>query len=269
MKIADVRGWKVFRIVLPVLLAVCSYSVFRVATVHHIVRAASPVTPFTFQARIYLHNTDQLHSTLTVARRSDGTMVQIRSIGPLAKGLTVRTIKYMDAGMVSFVDVMRSRQTWPPRNEKDTSFQRMRVLNPPSNCVFGKGDTLLKEHSVVLGQMVAVILHNAVEGLRIREWRARDLGCTALQSQVEQRQTDGSYRLMSQMKPVSLQLVAPDPRLFASARDYTELGPSEMSMDIRERLGYSIPGQAEEFAARLDAEYESALAAHPDWVAAH
>lgn len=271
MNIASFLKLRRFGLVLPVLLAVCSYFLFKAATTQHIVRAESQVVPYTFRAEVYLYGSNpagELHSTLEEARRSDGTIVEIRSMGPLARELNGRTIRYPDGGIVSLVDTQGDRTSFPPSKGKDAAAYRRIHLNPPSNCVFG-GETLLSEKDTVLGHPVDTIRHDALNGIRITEWRAPDLGCAQLQSRVEQQEPDGSYKLMSQQKAVSLQMAPPDSRLFKAGQDYAEIGPSQMATQIREQLGYSSPGPAEESAAKFDQAYKRGLATHPDWVATH
>lgn len=269
MKFKNFSQRDIFAVGLVVFLSACSYFVFRAVGVRQVVRADSTVTPFVFQAQIYLYGNNapgELYKTLTVARRSDGTMVYINSMGPLSKGLYSRKIKYMDGGVVSLVDALRIKESWPPRSDEDTAFHRKMVLHPPSNCVFG-GETLIREHDVILGHDADMIEHMALSNVKTTSWQAPDLACTQLQYRVEERQPDGSYKLTSMQKPVSLQLKEPDSRLFEGGQDYTELRPSEMDSRIEAWLGYTTPGQAEKTQAQVfDPQYERAWGSHPDWV---
>lgn len=260
-----------FSLVLPAFLAVCSYFLFKAATTQHIVKAESQIVPYTFRAEVYLYGSNpagELHSTLEEARRSDGAIVEIRSMRPLARELYGRTIRYPDGGIVSLVDTLGYRTSFPPSRGKDAASYRRIHLNPPSNCVFD-GEILLSEKDTVLGHPVDTIRHDALDGIRITEWRAPDLGCAQLQSRIEQQQPDGSYKLMSQQKAVSLQVAPPDPHLFKTGQDYVEVGPSQMATAIRESLGYSSPGPAAESAAKFDQAYKHGLAANADWVVTH
>jgi hypothetical protein len=264
--------WRGGSLLLAVLLGTCSYFVVRAVVVRNVVKAASSIVPFTYKGHIYLFGTNpigQLRTDLTFARRSDGTTVEVRSVGPLEAKLNVRTIRYMDGGLISIVDAMQAKEAWPPRGSRAAAFRRALAVNPPSTCTFGKEDTVLNDGSVISGQRVDVVRHDAVGGVRITEWRAPELGCTALQATVEQVQSDGSYKLLSQREFVTLQLAEPDPNLFKTEQHYTELGPSQFARDIRERLGYSTPGPAETSAADFDAQYENGLVSKPDWVSTH
>lgn len=95
-----------FAIAIPILLGFCSYFfVFRTVAARHIVRAdpTSNFVPFVLQQQIYLYSMNpagELHDTLTVARRSDGTTVSIRSFGPLARGhMAERFFTQMEAAL--------------------------------------------------------------------------------------------------------------------------------------------------------------------------
>ncbi|MGH9351928.1 MAG: hypothetical protein ACRD2G_07190 [Terriglobia bacterium] len=269
---------RVIQLVVVTSLAVCSYLVFRAVAVHQVVRAQSQVTPFVFQAQVYFYKTDpsgSLHSTLTVARRSDGTIAEIRSIGPLAKGLYARLIKYPDGGTLGAVDALSSKTTMPPTSPGAAAWYRAHVLNPPSNCVLS-GDTLVTDHASVLGHTVAVVRHEPmitqdnglVEHFRSTQWRAADLGCTTLKRQFDVQQPDGSYEVVSELRPVSLQLTEPNPHFFDTDQNYSELRPSELDAKISERLGFTGPGpgpSAEQDARSIDPKYQRAWAASPDW----
>lgn len=164
---------------------------------------------------------------------------------------------------MSLVDTLGDRTSFPPSRGKDAAAYSRIHLNPPSNCVFN-GEMLLSEKDTVLGHPVDTIRHDALNGIRIAEWRARDLGCAQLQSRVEQQEPGGSYKLMSQQKAVTLQIAAPDPGLFKTGQDYAEIGPSQMAAQIRDQIGYSSPGPAEESAAKFDQAYKRGLATNPD-----
>ncbi|MGH9396224.1 MAG: hypothetical protein ACRD18_05170 [Terriglobia bacterium] len=269
MKVPSFRRM-VFAVVLPVLVVLCTYFIVRTAVARHVVRAASAsnFVPFVAHQQIYFYSMNPagtLHSTLTIARRSDGTMVSIRSFGPLTRGLYDRTILSTDGSSVDLVDGIRGKTTWPPRSDKYTAEYRRIHLNPPSNCVFG-GDTLLQEHGTVLGHPVVVIGHNGVGALHITMWKASDLGCTQLQYRVEKLQPDGSYKLMSEEKTVSLELTEPDPELFSPGESYTEMRPSDLSSKSRAMFGLPNPaGQVTKTDARFDGIYEHDWATHPDW----
>ena len=59
----------------------------------------------------------------------------------------------------------------------------------------------------------------------------------SLQKRVELAGADGSYKLSTEERPVSLELVEPDPTWFGEGSSYAELKPSEMSEKISARLG--------------------------------
>lgn len=164
------------------------------------------------------------------------------------------------------VDAIKSKTTWPPRSDMAAAAYKRDHLYPPSNCVFGEGDTLLKAHDIVLGHPVVVIRHDSVGNIRVTSWKAPDLGCVQLQYRVEKKEMDGSYQLMSQEKAVSLQLTEPNPQLFDTGQFYTEMRPSDMSLKAHAFFGFPIPsGQVAETDTRFDAIYFHDWTAHPDW----
>lgn len=259
--------------VLTIFLAACLYFIAEFVATPQSVSTESSFTPFVFQVQVYLYGSNpagELHATLTEARRSDGTTVEVRraTARGTAKWLYGRTIKYTDGSSVNLVDAIKSKTTLPVWSEKATAAYRRLHLYPPSNCMFG-GETLLKEEDAVLGHPVTVVRFGSVNSIRVTAWRAPDLGCIQLQYRVEQQESDGSYKLMSQQKAVSLQLTAPDPRLFADGQGYTELTPSELTLKGRLLLGYTGLGDAAGSLARADKMYAREWSAHSGLTKAH
>lgn len=255
------------------LLGASSYLLFRIGTARYVVRANSQVTPFVFTAQTYLYSTNaagDLNSALTEARRSDGTMVEIRSVGPLARQVSERKLRYPDGGRVTLMDLLRAKSSRPPQSDKATALWRARLFDPPANCVgIMPSSALVSQNELIFGQKIDVVRLNAIGGVRITAWRVPDLGCLNMRYRVEQQQPDRSYKLMSEQRPASLRVGEPDPGLFASGQGYEELRPSEMASKVRDLLGWPSSAAAEQMEARYDQMYESGLAAHPDWVGAH
>lgn len=267
MLISHIRRAIVIWAVLPIALLACAYFLFKVAAPDYVVKAQSNYLAFTFEGQIFFYSSDptgQLNMTRMVARRSDGTRVSV-NLPAAGRGMGDRTLFFTDGSRTDVIDALKAKTTWPPQTKDAAMFYVKRYLDPPDNCAF-PGENLLAENISVLGHSTAELSHNAVGGLRMTMWRAPDLGCTTLKSRVDQREADGSYKLMSLMKPVSLKIGAPDTSLFNDGSDYTEMRPSDMHGRVRALLGYNGEDPADETYAKMDALYEHDWAVNPNWV---
>ena len=251
-------------VVLTLLLAGCCYYVFKAATVRLIAQSDVRVVPFVLQREVYYYRDNpggELRMRETVARRSDGARVEISSDPPAVKALAGRTIKFLDGSSVDLIDLLKSKTTWPA-SEAQASVLRARTLNPPRNCVFA-GETLASEGATLLGQKVAVVKLGPPHGPRITAWRAPNLGCTDLQYRSEDARPDGSYKLVTEDRAVSLRLVEPDPALFDEGRDYAELRPSELGSRVDAWFGVTSVGEdVQKPRDQADRLYDQSWAGH-------
>lgn len=169
--------------------------------------------------------------------RSDGSMVEVHTVGPVNQVVYVRTISLIDSSQLEISDNIKSKVTWPEAPEREAAARRARILQPPANCVF-VGERLVNEHAAILDHNVVVVTFGdeAGHGPRMTMWKAPDLACTSLQSTVELPQLKGSYQLVSATKAVSLKLVEPDPSWFQGGEGYTELRPSAMTQKMSEQF---------------------------------
>lgn len=221
-----------------IVLAGCCFYLFNAVTKRLVAQSDASVTPFVLQREIYSFGNNpngELRTKQTIARRSDGATSGINSMGPLAKGVYVRTIQFLDGSRVELADSLKSKTTWPP-SEAQAAIERAKILHPPQNCVF-TGDTLVSEGTTLLGQKVAVVEQTYLNGPRFTEWRAPALGCQELQARSEDPRPDGSYKLVTETGAVSLRLVEPDPALFDTGQGYAELKPSVMESAILTSFG--------------------------------
>ncbi len=229
--------------------------------------ATGTVTAFTFKAAVYFYNgtpQGELGTLSTVARRSDGTTVEIVSQGPsrIQKNINTRTIRYIDGSTVRLLDAAKAKSTLPPHGAK--MWQRI-VFHPPSNCLY-PAETLIREDAgKVLGQAVVEIRPPAPDGYRITSWVAPGLGCEVLTYHTEKKQPDGTYTLASEQKPLSLQIGEPASALFAPGNGYAEVAPSEFGRRLRALLGSSAPLRVSPSMARADNDYHTLWAQYPDW----
>jgi hypothetical protein len=201
-------------------------------TTARLARAQMVVTPFVLQRELYLYThspAGQLFRRHTVARTQEGTKVEVETVRPLTVGLVVRRINYPDGRSVMLLDEKRTKTTWPQQDPSTVAFAKALMLNPPQNCIFSRAEeTLVSDRGTVLGHPVYEVRHLMIGGrTRSTAWRARDLGCDQLQYRVEERQADGSYKMVSFAKAVSLRIEEPDPRLLGPGDGYEEVSPSE------------------------------------------
>ena len=99
-----------------------------------------------------------------------------------------------------------------------------------------QGETLLGSDSV-LGQPTVIIRGRPLPGTVRTYWHAPALACEVVQYRVEAQQADGSLKLQTVGKPISLRIGEPDASLFDEGANYIELSPSEVVRKGLERLG--------------------------------
>ncbi len=128
-------------------------------------------------------------------------------------------------------------------------------MNPPANCVF-RGETLLGAQTM-MDQKVMEVRWPPTPGWpgQITEWRAAALGCQALHAEIRTPQPDGSLKLVSETRAISLVLGNPDPHLFEDEPTYAEVKPSEAWRRTFEKVGWTWGPDAEQYAAQADNAY--------------
>jgi hypothetical protein len=227
------------------------------------------ITPFTLRNAVYFYtggSPAKLVDLITVARLSDGTRARVASAGPLgfAKNIYTRTISYMDGSRTELLDAARVKSTLPPP-QHDASFHSQMVLSPPPNCVYN-GETLLQRNAgKVDGQAVVEVQPPPVPGFRSFMWAAPALGCQVLTYRTERKQSDGTYSLASEKRVLSLQIGAPDPRLFDPGHDYAEMQPSDLGHKMFALFGVSPPAELSPSMIREDNTYNTLWGENPDW----
>jgi hypothetical protein len=220
-------------------LAVGFYYAAKVATVSRIAAAQGIATPFVLEREVYSFQEDEsgrLMNKETIARRSDGTTVEVRNGGLPEWGMFVRKITHLDGRSITLCDQIKGKSTWPIPPTEVVATLKKQILDPPDNCVF-PGHTLVKEEDVILNHKVAVIAIDSLGTVRVTDWRAPDLGCTSLQYRVEERLPDGSWKVVAEARPVILEIGEPRADLFEPGEGYNEVKPSELERQALAQLG--------------------------------
>ncbi len=244
-------------------LAACYY-IGRVLTIKRIAMAQVETAAFTLETETYSFEKNpegEVVGRETLARRSDGASAFVDNVGPIEWGYVGRRVTYPDGRSISVVDALTSKTTWPIMSARSLASFKMHFLHPPRNCV-GVGETLAgfgkssgEDVAIVRAGLRGVAGTGASEA-RITSWRARDLACQTLQYRVERPQGDGSWKLLTEQRVVSLKPGEPDPRLFDDGSGYTEARPSEVQRRLLRKVGVSPdaePWKTE--AERLDKAY--------------
>jgi hypothetical protein len=249
-RISALIGKRVAPLVPAAALVVACFFLGRVLWTRHVVHAEG-VVPFVLDTEVYtLENNPnrefELFSKKTIARRSDGSTVFVGNVGPIAWGQTGRKITFMDGTIVSVVDSLGTKTSWPGIPQGELAQFRRGFLHPPANCVRRVGETLLG-YAEVVSERVAIVRESPLQGggvadpLRFTYYRAPNLACETLEYQVEE-QAGGSWRLITKSSVVSLRLEEPDPGLFDVPSTYTESRPSELQHKLLQKMG--IPEDA-------------------------
>jgi len=203
-------------------------------------RARTITVPFTLETQSYYFQGNpkgELGIRATIARRSDGTTVEIHRNRPgNPSELPFRIIKRLDGSRVQLADSIAAKTTWPAPSLDTVAWRRERLLHPPTNCVFANYEILLR-NDTLLGHNVAVVSESYTDTV----WRAPNLGCEVIQRRSGYKH-DGAFKLQSEMRPLRLKRGEPDPRLFDEGAGYTELKPSELLRRVMAKAG--IPWDA-------------------------
>lgn len=219
------------------------------------------VTPFTLRTRVYVydeqdskrpHKPPQL--TLITARRSDGAtaMLSYRD-GQSAAGPRMRSIRYLDGSLVDVYPSLHAVTKWPADSQRFAFLNKL-ITDPRPHCSAFSGYYFAGYTN--LGGVKAAILKEFPKGSSgTTWWRAPALGCEALQQAYTQAQPDGSFRLVSETKFVSLKLGEPDASLFAVPSDYPAIKPSEALRWWAKREGRKWGSDLQAQAEREDAQY--------------
>jgi hypothetical protein len=158
-----------------------------------------------------------------------------------------------DGTIVMLHDSVFAKNTRPPMSTEQLAWYKSRHLRPPENCIFA-GDTLLG-YAELLGQKAAIVKYTSNDGWSVTRWRAPELGCETLQYRGEEKGPDGSMKLVTEMKAVTLRIEEPDPGLFDVPAEYAELQPSECLRRQTARLGIAWDEELTRMGEFMDSQF--------------
>ncbi|MGH9727108.1 MAG: hypothetical protein ACRD4V_00770 [Candidatus Acidiferrales bacterium] len=197
-------------------------------------QAAVPFTMTTESHSYFQSSKGKLFLKETKARRSNGATAQINadSLHPKAH---MRNIYFPDGRALTVYDLIHGVIKWPP-SLKSVAYQKEQLSNHPSDCRVDAGE-YVAGRGVLMGENVVVLKMLPKGSSGMTWWRAPKLGCEVLQSQMTQVQSDGTFRLVSETKLVSLKTGAPDSALFDVPAGYRSLSPSQAQKEMAAKLG--------------------------------
>jgi hypothetical protein len=222
----------------------CYYLGARLAIVH-VTMAQDKVVPFVLMADVYAYEHDPkraLAITNNFGRRSDGAFAMFGSYGPIALGITARSVSYWDGTSKVFVDAFRTKTTKPAVPPSGLASYQAHLLNGPPNCLRHRGE-IIKGTETLFGQPVVIVEEDGVGGTpqtvggrRTIEWRAPNLKCHTLAYTVEDKRADGTWWLRTKQRVVSLTIGEPPRELFEDKPEYTEASHEEVLRQLTEEI---------------------------------
>lgn len=246
-------------ILISTALGFASFFVAKTSTTVTLAQSRVQVVPFVYQTETYNFESDPhgklIHKKL-VARRSDGSEASIESVGLIDWGTSTRKVTYTTGVWANIYDLIGAKTTWHMKSN-ELAAMKERLRNPPANCVFRtEGDPFFVHNESLLGHEVAVI-QSSTEGERGTFWRSRDLGCEELQFRYESVRPDGTLKVTSEERLVSLKIGEPDPRLFDIGSNLTEMKPSDAHRLFFQKLPIPEDEDTKRVSEQLDAKYLS------------
>jgi hypothetical protein len=163
---------------------------------------------------------------LILARRSDGTTVQVESIGPPVEGLRIRKVLSTDGRAVSLIDKYGLKTSWPVLADPDAASLVRRLTDPPASCVSGSGADTVVRHDVAQGQDIEVVQEVLDNKGVLTMWKMPQFACEELYYSNEKAQADGSISLDLEKTTVKFVAGEPSQDLFTVNANYVESSPS-------------------------------------------
>lgn len=227
------------------------------ATVASAAKRGAAVTPFTLKTQLLSFDDQSPYTGFMMqlaARRADGATVTLayRS-GTSEEQTNFRTITYPDGRRIEVLDKSHVVTRWPA-DAKVAAAISHRFAISKQECRQTPGEYVAGH--VMLDGVSAVIVKAFPKGSAgMTWWLAPRLGCADLQDTYTEVQADGSFKLATETKLVSIKLGAPDAALFTVPSDYTNVKPSRAlhleAEDLGQKWNLDLQAQAE----REDAEY--------------
>lgn len=125
---------------------------------------------------------------------------------------------------------------------------KRKLNNSPVDCLY-RGDAQIIDRQMLFGQQVIVqqhLINIDQEQLRATEWLAPQLGCEQLGYRYEVKQADGSYKLQTDGRLISLEIKEPEPAFFDPAANFEEVVPSEIMRRHYQKIGQPEPKEIEQ-----------------------
>ncbi len=225
--------------------------------------SAKKFVPFTLERRMYdfdSSGTRGFEWRHIVARRSDGATVTSRFQPQDKETAThprMRVIQFLDGHSLEIYDNIRAFVDWPAPRER--TLLQSELLAPSKNCFLTGYGLYFDKYDTLGGVRVAVIRSLPKGSSGITRWLAPELGCEELQNTYTQVQADGSFRLVSEEKFVSLRLGEPDAAFFNVPSTYASLTPSAALHKQTVVTGGPWNSEMQAEAARMDAAYDHRL----------
>lgn len=236
----------------------CFYGSKRVTTIT-LAQSTIKVQPFVFQTETYSYEKDangKLIHKKTVARQSDGSTATLASVGLVEWGATTRKITLPDGTWTTIYDLIDAKTTWSMDSAELASLKE-RLRNPPERCVFQtEGDPKWLREETLFGRQVDVI-EAVTTAARKTSWRARDLSCEDLEYRYESAMPDGSFRLRSEERLISLTFGDPPHSYFDIASSLTEMKPSDAHFKFFAKLGIPEDEKTKRVSEQVDQKYLS------------
>ncbi|HEV2378796.1 MAG TPA: hypothetical protein VG206_03255 [Terriglobia bacterium] len=239
-----------------VLILLTCFYVSKAIALRRFALGQTGVTSFVLQTETRSYNrglNGQLVQRKTVARRSDGSTATLTE-RTFPTNRTLRSIIFANGDVVTFVDNIAAKTTWPGKFSGEGLTRRMAWITHPAQNCSAPGDTF-GAYTTLLGHRVAAVKWPLIQNSQVTTWAAPDLGCEALRGKAEMRQPDGSFRLDSEEVAVFLRMGEPDASLFRGQPNYHEVRPSDLERLEAEKLGVSLPDDTIRHYQTVDQQY--------------
>ena len=225
------------------------------ATFHIKAYAQITATPFVAETDVYEFRSNSqgtLFLKRVVARRSDGSTAEVSSKGPIWSA-PMRKVTFMNGSIISAFDFIAARTSFQMKPQELAQLKQ-KLRNSPADCVY-RSDAQIIDRQVLFGQQVIVQEHTVSinqEQQRATEWLAPQLGCEQLGYRYETKQPDGSYKLQTEGRLISLEIKEPPPAFFDPAKNFEEVLPSEIMRRHYQKVGQPEPKEIEQQGKEAD-----------------
>lgn len=236
------------------------------AAVASTLKSGATVTPFTLKTRLLFFEEQSPYTHLTMqltARRADGTTVMLAyRPGMSEERAHVRTIAYPDGRRTEVLDEFRAVTKWP-RDPKVAAATNRDFVKSWDECRDAPGE-YVAGHATLDGVNAVIVKAFPKRSSGTTWWRAPQLGCADLQQTYTEVQADGSFKLVTEAKLVTIQLGPPDRALFSVPSNYANVKPSQALHLEAKLLGHKWDADLQAQGEREDAEYERLQTAKSD-----